>query len=157
MKLLLPQPTMGKRLLRVASSQVIKCSSILCQSVFLVFKKTPVSYFQTRASLGVQENTNGDREKVDQRQEKDWNTIISREYATDHTEMVTYLEILLVRHTKFPAGILFPIPSSFFHQNSFVLCVQTAQHAVPVFLHWLTPPSLLTHKRSFLPHWIKYG
>lgn len=71
---------------------------------FLVFKNISVSYFQLCASLGLQEDANGcaGREKMDQTQEKDWDTTISREYAKGRAEMVTYLALLLVRQPKTP-------------------------------------------------------
>ena len=80
-----------------------------CCSVFLVFKKTSVSYFQLWALHDVQEDANGcaGREREDERQEKDWHAILAGEYAKDHAEMVTHLAYLLVRQTKIPAGISF--------------------------------------------------
>lgn len=73
--------------------------------------------------------------------------MISREHATDHTEMVTYLEILLVRHAKIPAGILFSIP--FFIFSSERLCIVHSDRAAcktSFFTDW-PPSSFVTHKK----------
>lgn len=47
---------------------------------------------------------------------KECDAVTSREYAEDHTVMVTYLAYLLVREAKIPAvAFFFFIPLSLFH------------------------------------------
>lgn len=73
-------------------------------SLFLVFKKTRLSYFQTCASLSVQEDTNGcaGREKVDQRT----------------GERLKYNDIQGVCHRPHRDGDILRDPSGEAHQDS---------------------------------------
>lgn len=115
-------------------------------SLFLVFKKTRLSYFQTCASLSVQEDTNGcaGREKVDQRTgERLKYNDIQGVCHRPHRDGDILRDPSGEAHQDSLLGFSFPSPSSFFRQNGCVLCVQTAQHARPV--SSLIGPVFLSH------------
>lgn len=101
-------------------------------------------YWLLGASLGLLEDANecSGREKVDQRREKDWDAVISREYAKRPHRDGDIVSI--------PSGegrqdscwdFFFFIPSSFFH-----LIVWSDRTACMTnFLHWLAPLCSLKH------------